>query len=89
MFQISAVLKSELLRSSVVKLYSPFHELCDHVKGVAGPDVADGVAALVGRAVDGVGGAGAPLIVWQSGVRLESVTERNIKHLFIKNIQIK
>lgn len=59
------------------ELYLPFHVLGDHVEGVAGPHVADGVAALVGRAVDGVGGAGAPLVVGQSGVRLQSMTEGN------------
>lgn len=41
---------------------------------MAGPHVADGVAALVRRAVEGVGGAGAPLVVGQGGVRLQSVT---------------
>ena len=42
---------------------------------MAGPDVTDGVAALVGGAVDGVGGAGAPLVVGQRGVRLQSVAD--------------
>lgn len=42
---------------------------------MAGPNVTDGVAALVGGAVEGVGWAGAPLVVGQRGVRLQSVTE--------------
>lgn len=66
-----------VLCGSPVKLYLPFHVLGDHVEGVAGPDIANGVAALVGGAVDGVGGAGAPLVVGQSGVRLQSMTEEN------------
>lgn len=53
----------------------PFHVLGDHVEGVAGPHVTDGVAALVRRAVEGVGGAGAALVVGQGRVRLQSVTE--------------
>lgn len=56
-------------------MYSPFHVLGDHSEGVAGPYITDGVAALVGRAVEGVGWAGAPLVVGQGGVRLQSVTE--------------
>lgn len=46
----------------------PFHVLGDHVESMAGPDITDGVTALVGRAVDGVCGAGAPLVVGQGGV---------------------
>lgn len=64
---------------SSLSLHLPFHVLGNHVEGVAGPDVTDGVAALVGGAVDGVGGAGAPLIVGQSGVRLQSMTEAKKK----------
>lgn len=72
------IIKKGFLREPVrVKLNLPLHVLGDHVECVAGPDVADGVAALVGGAVDGVGGAGAPLVVGQSGVRLQSVTEGN------------
>lgn len=40
---------------------------------MARPHIADGVAALVGGAVDGVGGAGAPLAVGQGSVRLQGV----------------
>lgn len=53
----------------------PFHVLGNHFEGVAGPYITDGVAALIGRAVEGVGWAGAPLVVGQGGVRLQSVTE--------------
>lgn len=63
-----------VLCGSPGKLVLPFHVLGDHVECVAGPDVTDGVAALVGGAADGVGGAGAALVVRQSGVRLQSVT---------------
>lgn len=42
---------------------------------MAGPHVADGVAALVRGTVDGVGGAGAPLVIGKGGVRLQSVAE--------------
>lgn len=40
---------------------------------MARPHIADGVAALVGGAVDGVGWAGAPLAVGQGSVRLQGV----------------
>lgn len=55
--------------------FLPFHELGHDVEGVASPDVTDGVAALVGGAVDGVGGAGGPLVVGQRRVGLQGVTE--------------
>lgn len=42
---------------------------------MARPHITDGVAALVGRAVDGVGWAGRPLAVWQGGVGLQSVAK--------------
>lgn len=66
------------LRSSLLHIQRevPFHVLGNHLEGVAGPHVTDGVAALVRRAVEGVGWAGAPLVVGQGGVRLQSVTER-------------
>lgn len=54
---------------------------------MAGPHVTDGVTALVGGAVDGVGGAGRPLVVGQSGVRLQSVTEGG-KHTRVNNIHV-
>lgn len=40
---------------------------------MARPHIADGVAALVGGAVDGVGGAGAPLAVGQGSVGLQGM----------------
>lgn len=63
-----------------VQLQLPFHVLGHHVEGVAGPHVTDGVAALVRGPVDGVGGAGAPLVVGQGGVRLQSMTEARGEH---------
>lgn len=51
----------------------PLHVLGHHTEGMAGPDVTDGVAALVGGPVDGVGGAGRPLAVGQGGVGLQSM----------------
>lgn len=57
--------------------YLPFHVLGDHIEGVTGPHITNGVAALVGGSVDGVGGARAPLVVGESGVRLQSMAEGN------------
>lgn len=51
----------------------PFHVFGDHVESVSGPDVTDGVAALVGGAVDGVGRAGLSHVVGQGGVGLQGV----------------
>lgn len=65
----------------------PFHELGHHPEGVAGPHVTDGVAALVGGAGQGVGGAGAPLVVGEGGVRLQGVAERR-KQAFTANMPL-
>lgn len=56
------------------------------MKRVAGPDVADGVASLVGGAGDGVGGAGTPLVVREGGVRLQGVTAANKSRSALKLI---
>lgn len=58
-------------------VYLPFHVLGNHIEGMTGPHITNGVAALVGRPVDGVGGARAPLVVGESGVRLQSMAEGN------------
>lgn len=61
--------------SGQISTWLPFHVLGDHSEGVERPHVTDGVAALVGGAAEGVGGAGAPLVVGKGGVRLQSVAE--------------
>lgn len=43
---------------------------------MARPHIADGVAALVGGAVDGIGGAGTPLAVGEGSVGLQGVAAR-------------
>lgn len=58
---------------------SPFQVLGDNSQSVQSPDVADGVAALVGRALDGVGGAGAALVVRESSVRLQGMANRKME----------
>lgn len=47
------------------------------------PDITDGVAALVGWAVDGVGRAGTALVVRESSVRFQGMANRKIKKLII------
>lgn len=62
-FEVVAVIDSSL-------------EVFSHnLKGVPGPDVADGVAALVGRSQDRIRRARRSLSVINRGERLESVTE--------------
>lgn len=69
------MISRRVLLSAADSTWLPFHVLGDHSEGVARPHVTDGVAALVGGAAEGVGGAGAPLVVGKGGVRLQSVTE--------------
>ena len=51
----------------------PLKELLEHPKGVARPDITDGVATLVGWSVLGVGWSWFALIVWDGSVRLQSM----------------
>ena len=53
----------------------PLEVFLDDPQGVFGPDIRYGVAALVGGAVEWVGGARGPLGVVDGGVRLEGVAE--------------
>ncbi len=47
---------------------SPLEVLADDVECVSGPEVRDGVAALVGWSIEGVGGTRGPLIVGNGSV---------------------
>lgn len=78
---ISPLSGTFLLRSPP-QMHLPFHVVGHHPEGVAGPHVADGVAALVRGTVDGVGGAGAPLVIRKGGVRLQSVAEAERRDRF-------
>lgn len=48
------------------------------------PDIADGVAALVGWAVDGIGRAGTALVVREGGVRFQGMANREIRNQLSK-----
>lgn len=57
----------------------PFQVLGDNAQSVQSPDVADGVAALVGWAVNGIGGAGTALVVRESSVGFQGMTNRKME----------
>lgn len=61
----------------------PFEIFSDNTQSVQSPDIADGVAALVGWAVDGVGRAGTALVVRKSSVGFQGMANREIKKLII------
>lgn len=62
----------------------PFQVLGDNSQSVQSPDIADGVAALVGGAVDGVGRAGTALVVREGSVRFQGMADREIQKLIIE-----
>lgn len=51
----------------------PFHVLGHYIQSMSGPDITNGVTALVGRPVDGVGRAGAAHVVGKSRVGLQGM----------------
>ena len=47
-------------------------------QGMLGPDVRDGIAALIGWSIDGICGLWSPLIVWQGCEGLQCMASNDV-----------